>query len=106
MTQDQLTFFYELIRDSINDYLATDLSVPMSIAANDVDILLTKSNDKYDYTLSRNGVNISNSFKVEHMDDTVTQAEFMAGWIVKYIGWYNKKSKDKSKNRDLRIIST
>jgi hypothetical protein len=40
------------------------------------------------------------------MDDTVTQSEFMAGWIVKYIGWYNKKSKDKSKNRDLRIIST
>ena len=86
MTPEQLTFFYELIRNSINDYLATDLSVPMNVVANDVNILLTKTNDKYDYTLTRNGVNISNSFLVEHMDDTVTEAEFMAGWIIKYIG--------------------
>jgi hypothetical protein len=86
MTQDQITFFYKLIRDSINDYLATDLSVPMSVTANGVDIVLTKLNDKYDYTLCLNGLIMSNSFEKQYMDDTVTEAEFMAGWIVKYIG--------------------
>ncbi len=86
MTEQEYFACFNAIKTMIEGYLAFISEMnECSTTVNDVHIVLNKANEIYNFSLTRNGVTINNTFAVEHMDDTVSEEHFMAGYIMRFI---------------------
>jgi hypothetical protein len=86
MTEQEYFACFNSIKSMIEGYLThiTEMN-ECSTTVNDVHIVLNKADEIYNFSLTRGGITINNSFKVEHMDDTVTEEHFMAGYLMRFV---------------------
>jgi hypothetical protein len=88
MTEQEYTIYSTKLQNMIK-YFTNDIESQKlnecEIIIDDLHILLNKIDDTYHFSLTRNGVTTNNSFKVEPMDDTVTEEYFMADYILRFV---------------------